>query len=410
MSNENTLIVDVIIPILLPAVLKNPVLVGVQRRDLNGLVVGSGLAVEHWQSVERVLGGSNEVDPSHEVLLIGTVANGGVAVDRATIVAAGVHNAPVAHAKVAMAVSVGLVEVGQSQAVRELVAEGAHAIKRCAAVVAARDLVKHSKLVDCHAIACDGARAVAIVGARREAPLAGPHGLGHGVACLCLAHASIDHDAHVGLAVAIVVILRPVDVVACLSDSIGHHQRHALVVAIRLVAAIGGTAAGQGIDAVDVELRSVQAVTLVLEVVERTLGVGVILSLKLRLGVAHALVGVLHQNDGHAWRTAVGHLSRPWRDAARTHAAQHARLPLGVVECRNGQLVLIGVNKREFAGAALVGIVSPHLRHVSSGHIIEKSVVGKGDSQPVGSSEAVMPLVANRLHLQRGAIAQLNGV
>ena len=230
-GNHHTLVGDVCVPSLLSAVFEHVVLVGVERTCyLVGHIGALLLLVPHGQSVLCALYRSLQVDPAHEVFLVTAVANGSVAV---IVIAATVHQAPRAYTPVVVGVSC-LVEVGQSQAVTELVAESAHA------VATAVNLVEHGKFVDGHAVAGYCAVSVAIVGAIAELPLAGPNGVGYRVAGLSLAHAGIHHDAHVHQAVAVVVVLTPIHRATGLADGVAHHLAHTHVVAVTVVLAVGG--------------------------------------------------------------------------------------------------------------------------------------------------------------------------
>ena len=103
----------------------------------------AAVGVERCHAVVGVFLGINQVHPAHEMALIGSVTCRTVTVVQ---VAAVVHDVPVAHAVGITAVSG--IEIGQAQAVTELVAEGAHAVNPCTGVVTAFQLVEHSKLVD----------------------------------------------------------------------------------------------------------------------------------------------------------------------------------------------------------------------------------------------------------------------
>ena len=305
-----------------------------------------------------------QLHPSHEFFLIGRVAHRSHTVHTIgiAIVAAAAHQTPVAHAVVAGIISG--IKVGQAQAVRELMAESADAIEHLASVAAAAHLVEHGKAVDGHTIARARACAVVPLRAAAQFPLAGPHRVAD--AALRLAHAGIDHDAHIGLAVAVVVVKRPVDVVAGLVDGFAHHAGHALVVAAG-VAAIGGTGAGQRVDTVHVELRRVLAVTLVAEVLENAFCATGVLSFESLHRVAHLLVGVLNQNDGHARRPGDRHL----------HGAHLARgrrstgaSPRGCLDTRAGRgqrlerhLRRMGRNKRLLAGGTHGLVMGTHGAH-----------------------------------------------
>ena len=83
---------DVTVPTLAGAVLNDEVLVAVHvAHHLVGHIGALALLVPHRQSVVGVGRGREQVDPAHEVLLIGIVAARSVAV---VVVAAIVHQAP----------------------------------------------------------------------------------------------------------------------------------------------------------------------------------------------------------------------------------------------------------------------------------------------------------------------------
>ena len=122
-----------------------------------------------------------------------------------------VHDVPVTHTVITG--SVGGIEVGQSQAVSELVAEGAHTVDACAIVIVALQFVEHGIPVDGHAIELERTdnAATPIIGFL-HVPLARPNALRHIAIGLCLAHAGIEHNDNINIAVIIVVIVRKIQV------------------------------------------------------------------------------------------------------------------------------------------------------------------------------------------------------
>ena len=164
---------------------------------------GAAIGVERSHAVIAVLLGIDEVHPTHEVTLIGSVACRTMAVVQVTAV---VHDVPTAHA-IGVAV-VGRIEIGQTQTMTKLVAEGTHTVDIRAGVVAAFQLVEHGKPVDGHPVELERSNGAAtpIVGFF-HIPLAGPHALGHRAPSLRFTHTGIEHDHNIDKAVAVVVIV-----------------------------------------------------------------------------------------------------------------------------------------------------------------------------------------------------------
>ena len=164
---------------------------------------GTLVGVERCKGVMGILDSVGEVHPAHEVALIGGITHGSVSVVQ---IAAVIHDVPVAHAVIIAAI--GGIEVRQAQAVTELVAECADAVYLVVGVKQSLKLVEHRISVDGHAVELEGTRRAAapFIGFL-HVPLAGPNALGHRTPCLRFAHASIEHDHHVNVAVTVVVIL-----------------------------------------------------------------------------------------------------------------------------------------------------------------------------------------------------------
>ena len=232
------------------------------------------------------------------MFLIGRIAHGSISI---VGVATGVHDVPIAHAVVAAIVRV--VEVGQTQAVAELVAESADTVDGAAVVVATVYLVEHREIVHIGAAAVrteSAAATQAVVGGRLEIPVTGPDGAGDGVRGLCLAHTGIDNDDHV--AVVVVVSIKGAERHTIGSShlaGLGHHRTQTLVIAARVIATVVLAVLAQGIDTKYLKVGVVFAVGLILEVllyagVARQHGTDDLLA-----GIFELLVLVLDQDDGH---------------------------------------------------------------------------------------------------------------
>ena len=393
MGNEYALVGNVLVPPLLAAVFKDVVLVLVQvTGNLDSLIGLLALGVEHGQGVIGVVDRRDIVQPAHEVLLIGAVSDGRVTADRTAVVASIIHQAPVSHAIVTGIV--GGVEVGQTQTVRELMAERADTVHDGASVATTINLVKHGKAIDYHTIECLRSRSIAIIGSRSQIPLARPDATGNGVTGLCLTHTGVHDDTHIGLAVSVVVILAPVNVITGDLDCMAHHRRHASVIALTVVAAIVGTLVRQFVDAIEVVLRGVLAVALVGEILVHALFSVLVLRFKVRHRVRHLLVGVLHQDDGHARAAQGGHLC--FTCLARTSRGLTGLSTRG--HC-HGLLhrSLLALDEAQLSAGAVHGVVRHHARDARGGHVVEVALFGDADGQAVLGDKEVEELVTHRL-------------
>ena len=278
--------------------------------------------------------------------------------------------------------------------------EHADAVELGAIIARAIGLVEHGKTVDSHTIAVACPRAVAIVFPGAERPLAWPHRLAH--TGLSLAHTGIDHDAHIGLAIAIVVILAPVDGISGLVDGVTHHQGHAAVIAVRVVAAIGGAGTGQVEDAIDVKLWGIFSVALVGEIPQHTLVIGLVVSLKLLNGVDHLLVGVLHQDDGHTRAAAGGHLGLT--DLAGGAGCGATSASMRALETLETDVGLLRGDEAQL-GSCTVDLVMGHDRSDTLWReVVEVALVVHVDRKAVLGDKHVEELVTHHLHGDARAI------
>lgn len=108
----------------------------------------------------------DEFEPSCHPSFVGCVACWAFAVSVCTVVGTRVHEVPVVHAE--SSTVAGIVEIGQSEAVAELVACTAYAVELCASV--AGEFAAHGVGVDAFAAKVDGAVAVVIVSTLVECP------------------------------------------------------------------------------------------------------------------------------------------------------------------------------------------------------------------------------------------------
>ena len=238
MGNHDAFARGIAVPTLFLAVLENEELVAVQvARDAQGFVGRGALLVPHGQGVVGAGIGGDQLNPTHEILLVGRVARRREAV---VVVAAHAHDVPVAQAVVVAVARV--VEVGQSQAVAELVGKRADAVDGGTVIVAAIQLVEHGKVIH-NGVAAAGTEgtiaARAVIVCRRQAPVAGPNGLGMDPRSLGLAHAGIDDDDHVAVVVVVGVIGRECHTVGCRQlAGLGHQPSQPLVIVVALVTAV----------------------------------------------------------------------------------------------------------------------------------------------------------------------------
>ena len=272
-------------------------------------------------------------------------------------------------------------------------AECADAVHNGTSVTPTANFVKHSKAIDDHTIHCLGPRAIAIIGSRFKVPLARPDGIGDGVSGLRLTHTGIDDNTHIDLAVAVIVIAAPVDIVACNINRMAHHRRHARV-SLALVTAIVRTLVRQVIDAIEVVLRSELAVALVNEILIHALSAVFVLGLELLHRVTHLLVGVLHQQDGHARATQCGKqgltcLARTSRGLAGFRTRGH-HLSL----FHRSFLIL---DETQFGAVAVHDVVRHHARNARSGHVVEVALISHAHGQTILSDKEVEELVTHRL-------------
>ena len=238
-GDEQSVAVGAAVPSLLLDVLDDEVLVGVLGGDdaVGFASVGGGEQGELLFGVDGL-----DVHPVEELLFVGGIAGGGVAV---FVIAAVVHDAPDAHAEV-LGVVGRVVEVGQAEAVAELVADGADAVERGAAV--AMQLVAAGISVDLDAVELQ--RRSRGVGQR---PLMGPDGVD--AAALSFAIAGVDDVAEVDDAVAIGVVVLEVDVLVALLQHLGDEVAGMFVIALAVVAAVVLHLLRGRVGAIDVELR-----------------------------------------------------------------------------------------------------------------------------------------------------------
>ena len=381
MVDQQTLGRQVPVPSLLPAVLDDEELVAVdvalQEQGLVGIFI---LLVPDGQGVIGSGIGNDVVDPTHEVLLIGRVAYGGIGV---VGIATGVHDVPVAHAVVAAVVRV--VEVGQTQAVTELVAEGADTVDGRTVVVAAVHLVEHGEVVHIGAAAIGSEGAVTtqtIVGGRLEIPVAGPDGAGSRVRGLSLADTGVDDDDHVAEVVA--VGIKTVERYAVGSSHLagfGHHRAQTLVVTARVIAAVVLAVLGQRVDAEDLKVGVVLPVGLISEILLNARVAGQHGLDDLLAGILELLVLVLDEDDGHLACTIGRHIRV---GVAATDAQFALTSHTGELLDGHRQVGTLGSDKGLLGGGALV-----HTMGANGGQsrqrrgVVEVAVVATSYRQPV---------------------------
>ena len=307
MRNHHALVADIRVPTLSAAVLYHIILVGIKWTLHFHCPVGSdGLAVEHWQAVFCVGLRCNEFNPTEERFFVSIVAHRGVAV---IVVAAIVHQAPCAHT-VFGTVS-GHIEVGQTEAVREFVAECAYAVEHGVGVETPLHLIEYGKLIHCDAVVVLHTGTIAHGCCICQSPLARPNSIGHCGSSLRFAHTGKHHHHHIANAIAIVIVVCPINVGVLFRQiaRLSHHLCHALVRTVEIIATIRFTVFAQLIHAKHIKLWFKLAVRLVDKILSGTVGSLVVVIAECVNGVAHLLVGKLHHNDWHPHLAHVRHLA-----------------------------------------------------------------------------------------------------
>ena len=232
------------------AVLYHEVLVGmvVVVDDIGVAMFTHGLQVGHRQA------GVTEHDgflPSAHHLLVGCITSGK---EGRTIVAARAHQVEIAHAEPAAVV--GVVEIGESHAVAELMAEASDALDGTIGI----DLVAAGVCVDHHAVERNGT-----AGSFLQCVHVGPDGVGSTAVGLALA--GIEHEHLVHLAVAVPVVVGEVHFGICLLTGFFDHRFGTHVVALGVVGAIVFLVVAHGVGAHHVEVEFELSGALLLEVV-----------------------------------------------------------------------------------------------------------------------------------------------
>lgn len=284
----------------------------------------------------------------------------------------------------------------------ELVAERPYSINNSTIVVISVNLIEYGELADCGTVASDSGAIVAA----GEVPLARPYGIRHNPIGLRFAHTGIHHDAHIGSAIAVIVILRPVDVVAGGFDGIGHHCPNAFIVAAAIVAAIGGAALGEGVNTVHIELRAIEAVALVVKILIGAGGAARVLRHKGSLAIRHLLVAVFHENNGHLRSAGGGHLG-----AAHLQRRLGASLSAGAVghECLTGHFARVLREECALSIAAVGRFVGTNRGYAIGDAIVEVAIGTDSHGFAVAGDEGVMPLIAHHSHRHPRAVALGHG-
>ena len=205
MGDHDTFSRSIAVPALFLAILENEVLVLVHVTGNAHRLVGRGtFQVPYRQGVVSSGPSVDIMHPTHKYLFIGRIARRSKSI---IVVAAHAHDVPVSQA--VMTATIRVIEVGQTQAVAELVAEGTNAIDCRAVVIAAIQLVEHREVVN-QGVAIVGAECSiathSVVGCRIQVPVAGPNGLGVACRCLRLAHSSINDNHHITVVIIIGII------------------------------------------------------------------------------------------------------------------------------------------------------------------------------------------------------------
>ena len=247
--------------------------------------------------------------PTEEILLVYAVVGRAVAV---AIVRTVVHNVPFAWGPPVIGVGsvAGVVVVGQTEDVAELVAERADAVAFARRTV---EFAGASVVVDVEPVYFAlrlGVGAVFIVDSRLDVPVVRPDGVG--ATAIGFALAGIDDIDEIDIAVVVVVVLGEVHIelivseFACLDD----HVARVHIVAFAIVFAVVGVVLGEGYGADHVEGGCVGSVGLVDEVLARRavspvvgVGVGVHHLVHLRLCVGGLVLGVfeIDEDEQPAW-------------------------------------------------------------------------------------------------------------
>ena len=177
-----------------------------------------------------------------------------------------VHQVPRTHA-VHTAV-VRFIEVGQSQAMAELVTEGAHTVNVGAGIVDTLQLVEHGKLVNGDTVHLErAANTVAPIIALLHIPLAGPHRLGHLIPCLRFTHTGVQHNHHIDIAITVIVINREVHIIGNALASLIDHRSQLGIIASD-IGTIVGSVVGQVHWPQYIKHRGKLATGLVLEIMQ----------------------------------------------------------------------------------------------------------------------------------------------
>ena len=160
------------------------------------------------------------------------------------VIATVIHDVPGAHA-IDKAVG-GVVKIGQSQAMAELVAEGAHTINICTGVGTAFQFIEDGEFINPCFIEQEGpGGTVTPVITLLHVPLARPDRLGHSAPGLSLAHASKQHNHNVNQAIAVVIIVGKIHTLVNALTSLDDHVSQMHVIAAAVVPAIIGAGFAQ---------------------------------------------------------------------------------------------------------------------------------------------------------------------
>ena len=144
MGDHDSLAWHITVPALFLAVFQNEELIFIDvALDAHRLVGGLLFLVPYGQSVVGSRLRGHIINPSHENLLIGRIARRRKAI---IIIAAHAHNVPVAQA--VMVAIARVIEIGQSQAMTELMGKGTDTVDRFPIVVITIQLIEYSKVVN----------------------------------------------------------------------------------------------------------------------------------------------------------------------------------------------------------------------------------------------------------------------
>mgnify|MGYP006913126907 CR=1 FL=1 len=241
--------------------------------------------------------------PTEEILLVYAVVGRIVAV---AIVRTVVHNVPFAWGPPVIGVGsvAGVVVVGQTEDVAELVAERADAVAFARRTV---EFAGASVVVDVEPVYFAlrlGVGAVFIVDSRLDVPVVRPDGVG--ATAVGFALAGIDDIDEIDISVVVIVVLGEVHTELRVSEFAGfdNHVARVHIVAFAIVFAVVGVVLGEGYGADHVEGGCVGSVGLVDEVLARRavspvvgVGVGVHHLVHLRLCVGGLVLGVLEIDE-----------------------------------------------------------------------------------------------------------------